>query len=88
MPGVKQALAMKVVGFVNTILPMGQKQPAQVAGLEQKSVLQPGQPEKVQQAINLLCTLDPMLGDHLLGVAAIAQNNPGQYSMLVGMLKT
>jgi hypothetical protein len=41
----------------------------------------------VQQAVNILCTRDPKLGDHLLGVANIAVTNPGQYNMLIGMLK-
>jgi hypothetical protein len=50
------------------------------------SVLIEGQPEKIQQAINMLCTKDPRLGDHLLAIASIAMTDLNRYNFLVGML--
>jgi hypothetical protein len=83
---------MKVLaGIVSKIVPM-QARPAAVAGINNgsddpvQSVLEQGQPEKVQQAINILCTQDPKLGDHLLKLADISLKNPGQFQHLLGML--
>jgi hypothetical protein len=94
MPGMKEALTAKLVGFVNEkIFPMKQNRPAAVAGIqappdvEAQSILTPEQQTRAQNALNLLCTLDPMLGDHLEKIARIAVENPGQYNWLVGMLK-
>jgi hypothetical protein len=50
-------------------------------------VLKEGQPEKVQQAVYILCSKDPLLGDHLEKLAGIAVNNPGQFEWIIGMLK-
>lgn len=93
MPGIKEFLSAKLIGFVNTIVPMGGTgMPAGIAGIEgplpaKANVLKPGQEAKVNQALNILCALDPLLGDHLLGVASIAQADQGQYNFLIGMLK-
>jgi hypothetical protein len=92
-----QAMFWNVIGaIVSKIVPMGgQMQPAAVAGIGQAqeepetlvSVLEPGQPDKVQQAINVLCTKDPRLGDHLLAVANIAREDQARYNFLISMLK-
>lgn len=92
-PTMKQVLVRALAGIVSKVVPMGEPmQPASVAGVgdtgQLVSVLQPGQPEKVQQAINVLCAKDPELGDHLLKLAAIAMNNPNQFNMLIGMLSS
>jgi hypothetical protein len=42
--------------------------------------------EKIIRALEILKKADPSLGDHLLKLAAIAQNNPGQFNMLLKML--
>jgi hypothetical protein len=91
MPGIKDILQQKLIGFINNIIPMnGNNRPAAVAGVGNPQpgqvILEPGQIEKISQAINVLSTKDPLLGDHLLGVARIASENPGKYNMLVGML--
>jgi hypothetical protein len=44
------------------------------------------QEQKISQALQVLRAADPLLGDHLLKLAGIAQNNPGQFKMLLGML--
>lgn len=96
MPGIKEFLSAKLIGFVNAIVPMtNNNMPGGIAGIqgpasEQRgvvNVLEPGQDAKVNQALNILCTMDPLLGDHLLGVAAIAESSPSQYNFLIGMLK-
>jgi hypothetical protein len=90
MPNVKQALSMKLVGLIDKVIPLnlgGAARPAAIAGIEGRSLLDPEQQQKVQQAVNILCSKDAKLGDHLLGVANIAVTNPDQYNMLIRMLK-
>ena len=87
-PTMKPIIMQAIAGVVSKIVPM-RGNPAAVAGIPVEqvvSVLEPGQPEKVQQAVNVLCSKDPKLGDHLLKLAGIAVNNPGQFTMLIGML--
>ena len=92
MPGIKQALAAKLAGFINTVIPFGgNPQPAAVAGLPEgnqpiPSLLDAEQQAKVQQAINVLCTKDAKLGDHLMKIAEIALSNIKQYNGMVAML--
>ena len=93
LPNVKQALSMKLVGLIDKIVPMNlggsSARPAAIAGIEGGggSLLDVDQQMKVQQAVNILCSRDAKLGDHLLGVANIAVTNPEQYTMLIRMLK-
>lgn len=94
-----QQMFWNVVGaIISKIVPMQNSNgPAAVAGIgnqqadlegeEMQSVLEVGQPEKVQQAVNVLCTKDPKLGDHLLAVASIAVYDPNKYKFLIGMLR-
>ena len=91
-PTMKPIIMQAIAGFVSKIVPM-QARPAAVAGIGNgaqaaplESILEAGQPEKVQQAINVLCSQDPKLGDHLLKLAEISIKTPGQFSMLIGML--
>jgi hypothetical protein len=96
-PMAKQIFLGALQGIVSKIVPMGNfNGPAAVAGIGQPepqqqetliSVLEVGQPEKVQQAIDVLCTKDPRLGDHLLAVAKIALDDPNRYHFLIGMLR-
>jgi hypothetical protein len=92
-PVMKPFIMQTIAGIVSKIIPMPSGMPAQVAGIGNgaatapvESVLEEGQPEKVQHAVNVLCTRDPKLGDHLLKLADISVKNPGQFSMLLGML--
>ena len=94
-PTMKPIIMQAIAGFVSKIVPMPAGRPAAVAGIGNgsqteplQSVLENGQPEKVQQAINLLCTQDSKLGDHLLKLADISIKNPGQFQILLGMLAT
>lgn len=41
---------------------------------------------KLEQAVNYLVTIDPLLGTHLLKLAQIAQGDPAKYQNLIGML--
>lgn len=96
-PMAKQIFLGALQGIVSKIVPMGNYNgPAAVGGIgpaesqQQEplvSVLEVGQPEKVQQAVNILCTKDPKLGDHLLAVAQIAISDPNRYHFLIGMLR-
>jgi hypothetical protein len=44
------------------------------------------QQEKMKKAMEILMRLDPQIGDHLLGLANIAQNKPSQYKMALTFL--
>jgi hypothetical protein len=90
-PTMKPIIMRAIAGFVSRIVPM--PAPAAVAGIENgpaqaplQSVLETGQPEKVQQAINVLCTQDAKLGDHLCKLADLSIKNPSQFQQLLGML--
>lgn len=71
---------------------MGSSSPGAIAGIEQpqreqgENLLTEEQAGKVDQAIDILCRYDPLLGDNLLKVAQIARENQGKYKMLTGML--
>jgi hypothetical protein len=92
-PMMKQFVMQGIAGLVSKIVPMRPTgQPAAVAGIPAQagvlqSVLEPGQEGKIQHAINVLCTQDPKLGDHLMKLADIAVKNPGQFNWLIGMLQ-
>lgn len=88
-PTMQPIIMQAIAGLVSKIIPMPAGMPGQVAGVSGgalDSVLEPGQPEKVQEAVNVLCSQDPKLGDHLLKLANMSIKNPGQFNMLIGML--
>lgn len=53
--------------------------PAQLAGI-------PGDQDRIKKAIDLLTANDPQIVDHLEKLAAISQNKPATFQMLIGML--
>lgn len=86
MPGVSQALGMMAMGLVSKILPMNTQTPAKVAGIQNPgetkvSLLTADQSQKAQAALDILCTLDPNLGDNLMKVARVASDNWQMYEM-------
>lgn len=89
-PTMQPIIMQAIAGLISKIIPMPAGMPAQVAGIGDgralESVLEAGQPEKVQQAINVLCSQDGKLGDHLMKLADLSIRNPGQFNMLIGML--
>ena len=86
-PQIKQALSMRLIGLIDRIIPMPTQRPAAIAGIEMHSLLDQDQQQKVQRAINILCSKDARLGDHLLAIAKIAEDNPSYYITLTSMLK-
>lgn len=44
------------------------------------------QDQKIEQALQILKTLDPLVGDHLLALAVIARDQPAKYQMAIGLL--
>lgn len=90
MPDVKNRVALAAVGMLDKIIPLkmnNMRQPAQIAGTpQQQQEAAQQQQKKIQQAVNLIFPVDPLLGDHLLKVADIAVNNPTKYKMFIGML--
>ena len=88
-PQIQQAIATRVLGFVDSLgntLSGVFKQPAQRAAIGTVSNAQ-DENAKLQQAVNILVTVDPALGTHLLKLAEVAQADPAKYEQLIGMLK-
>src|SRR5208337_1062827 len=56
-PQIKQALTMRLLGLIDKVVPLPTAQrPAAIAGIETQSLLDQDQQQKVQQAINILCS--------------------------------
>jgi hypothetical protein len=89
IPEVRNAIGMAAIGLVSKIIPMQQKQNQKIAGSDGSqpgSVLDQEQLELAQQAINILASKDTKLGDHLMKIAQIAQNDPARYKLFAQML--
>jgi len=71
-------IATAISGIVNRLMPA--PAPTALAGVPSE------QDEKISQAITILKNYDNNLGDHLLKLADIAQNNNAQFNMLLKML--
>jgi hypothetical protein len=71
-------IATAISGIVSKLMPA--PAPTALAGIPDE------QEQKVNQAIEILKNYDNNLGDHLLKLADIAQNNNAQFNMLLKML--
>lgn len=71
-------IATVISGIVTRLMPA--TAPTALAGVPTE------QDEKINQAITILKNYDNSLGDHLLKLADIAQNNNAQFNMLLKML--
>lgn len=96
-PQIQQALANKLLGIIDGVGNVlgGMFQPGQPgraaigaapsAVASNSTVMDENQ--KLQQAVNILVTIDAQLGTHLLQLAQIAAADPKKYDSLIGMLK-
>jgi hypothetical protein len=68
------------------VIPMNHA--AKIGGVTQDDpiLINEDQQTKASQAIEILARLDPNLGDNLLKIAKIAENDPGKYAMFSKML--
>jgi hypothetical protein len=71
-------IATAISGIVSKLMPA--PAPTALAGIPDE------QQQKVNQAIEILKNYDNYLGDHLMKLADIAQNNNAQFNMLLKML--
>ena len=71
-------IATAISGIVSKLMPA--PAPTALAGIPDE------QQQKVNQAIEILKNYDNNLGDHLMKLADIAQNNNAQFNMLLKML--
>lgn len=89
-PAIQQAIAGAIVNGLGKFIPMQQGQAAKVAGVKQSDDVSDSvsemQRSKIVKAINRLAVCDPQLGDHLLRLADIAENDPGKYQMALKFL--
>jgi hypothetical protein len=91
MPEIREAIAMGALGLVSKVLPIKER-PAKVAGNDGNqtgqmvSVLTAKQVEKANNAMHILACLDPDLGDNLMKIALIAQNDLAKYKLYTKML--
>lgn len=92
-PQIQQVLATKLVGIIdgvsNTVSGLFSAQPLPVAaiGTVQPVPVPGSENQKLQEALNILADIDPMLGSHLLQLAVVAKSDPEKYNSLIGMLK-
>ena len=89
-PQIQQAIATRVLGFVDSLgnILSGVKpgQRAAIGTVTSNSTVM-DENAKLQQAVNILVTVDAQLGTHLLKLAEVAQADPAKYEQLIGMLK-
>jgi hypothetical protein len=91
-PEVQRALAMKVVtimdGLGDTITGIFKKAGpyAPVAAIGSVPTNPQDENAKLQQAVDILVTVDSQLGTHLLQLAKVAQTDPKKYNNLISML--
>lgn len=92
-PQIQQALAQKMVGVIdglsNTVGAIFRQPGAPAAiGAAPKAINAQDENAKLQEAVNILVTVDPQLGTNLLKLAGIAKQDPAKYELLISMLKT
>src|SRR5882672_6091561 len=80
-PTIQQAIAAKVVSFIDKIFPggmgtMNQQLPSGASGMGSVPGDGADQIQKIGEAVDFLFTVDPLLGDHLQQVADIARKSP------------
>ena len=84
-PSIQQALIAKISGWLGLAMPQ-LTHPAQVAGVDGQVQLSPDQYAKLEEAVQILAACDPEIGDHMLGLAKIARDNPSKYKMALTFL--
>lgn len=91
---IKEWIKTKAIGFADQflskakVLPMSNAQPAKVGAVSENDpvLINEDQQAKCNQALEILVRCDANLGDKLLKIAAIAQNDPDKYQMFSKML--
>jgi hypothetical protein len=94
VPQVQQVLGQKLIAIIDgvgntigNIFPQAPPTYQRAAIGATKAPDVAAENEKLQQAVNILVTVDPQLGTNLLKLAEIAQADPSKYNLLVSMLK-
>jgi hypothetical protein len=96
-PQVQEMLARKLIGVVdgvsttvgNIFRPPGLPAAIGTTATAQRVPADAAEEnQKLQEAVNILVTVDPQLGTNLLKLAGIAKQDPDKYKLLVSMLKT
>jgi hypothetical protein len=92
-PGMKQFIIGEVVSAVRNLFNKHPQPPiATMAGVETQQqgskweTLPADQQEKLKQAMEMLMGVDPKIGDHLMGLANMAVNQPSKYQMALKFL--
>ena len=85
-PAVMQAIQVMMMRLIDRVLPTQAPGPVKLAGAP---VMDPPtfDMEKLNAALSILKDADPNLEDDLLRLAEIAQQDPGQFSFLLKMLR-
>jgi hypothetical protein len=95
-PRVQEWIKTKAIGLADKflagqpakILPMQTSQAAKVGAVtsDDPILINEDQQDKCNQALEILVRCDPSLGDNLMKIAKIAENDPGKYQMFSKML--
>jgi len=93
VPQVQQALAAKLLGLIdgigNTVTGIFTPAvPPRAIGHARPQTNVDEENKKLQEAVTILCEVDPQLGTNLLKLAGIAKADPSKYNLLITMLKT
>jgi hypothetical protein len=85
-PEIKAAIAGKIVGLLNNIIPMGntQNQIGKVAGFDATDQ----RVDSINRSLQVLASVDPKLDEHLERLAEIAVKQPKTFDTLISMLNT
>jgi hypothetical protein len=90
-PQIQQVIANKILGVIDGVGDVVSglfKKPVAAAAIGSTTTRPVVQDEnqKLQQAINILATIDPTLGTNLLKLAEKVQGNPEKYNGIISML--
>lgn len=93
-PQIQQVIVGKVLLLVDSLgETVGSifKRPQHVGAIGATSQAEPADANvenaRLQEAVNILVTVDPQLGTNLLKLAGIAKADPAKYNLLISMLK-
>lgn len=102
-PEIQRAIASRVIGLVDKILPapaadpglravpsegLGKVGSVQNGPAQQVNQLTSSEIDRLNQAIEILAKHDQLLGSHLAKLALVAETEPGKFKMILGLLKT
>jgi hypothetical protein len=90
-PEIKNAIAARAIGLMDRFLGGGASagqiyQPAAPAAAMGAVAITQDEIDRCNQAVQILVTVDPQIGSHLMAIAEVAAKDPVKYKQLISML--